>query len=172
LKIFHVKTPKICQFKFAKRPRQSRIWREADGVDLVFGEKTHAHPKRYPQLGSEPPCTASHAVTEGFVTRCAAGLFVGGQRHPLPKMCRPAVVPCPSSALHTPTKFLKTNCVFLMNCATGVGEFTKVPRLYHTFKLIASVLEIIFLEALRDLTPATHPIHQPQRPAIPQTCNR
>jgi hypothetical protein len=62
--------------------------------------------------------------------------FAGPQQYP--------VLQVPCIRLQS---FERQTAVFLMNSATGVGEFIKLPLFYHKFRPIASTLKIIFSAA-------------------------
>jgi hypothetical protein len=60
------------------------------------------------------------------MARCAAGLFDGGLRLPLPNLSWHAAVPAPEAFLVNANKRPDANCVLLWDCATGVGESHKL----------------------------------------------
>ena len=60
------------------------------------------------------------------MARCAAGLFDGGLRLPLPNLSWHADIPAPETFLVNANKGPDANCVLLCDCATGVGESHKL----------------------------------------------
>ena len=110
----------------SKRPRQSRTAQGKRFVDLVFGEVTHAHPKRSPQLRGPSRLHGFECGHRGIHGQVQLDFFEGASVAPCLQDASAQTFPAHQFRLITPSMFEWANWAVFGKKSSQRRRFTKV----------------------------------------------